>query len=293
MTDFTDVWYQSQDELKLYARDYNQACPTGSPVILCMHGLTRNSADFEEIADRLKSQYRLVVVDQRGRGRSAYDPDSSRYTPATYVKDMFTLVDFLELNDIVLMGTSMGGLMSMIMHASDASKLKATIINDIGPDLSPEGIERIKGYLGQFEPLDNWDMAAEQTKRINQVAFPNETDDFWLRFAKRIYLEHDDGTIQLAYDPRIAEPFNQGDGAAEVDLWPLFNVMAQKPTLVVRGELSDLLSRECVNKMMNTSKNVSAVAVKGVGHAPFLNEQESIEAIRLFLINQFYLPSGS
>lgn len=283
MTDFTDVWYQSQDGLKLYARDYNQACPTGSPVILCMHGLTRNSADFEEIANMLKSQYRLVVVDQRGRGRSAYDPDSSRYTPATYVKDMFTLIDFLELNDIVLMGTSMGGLMSMIMHASDASKLKATIINDIGPDLSPAGIERIKGYLGQSEPLDNWFAAAEQTKRINQVAFPNEADDFWLRFAKRIYIERDDGTIQLAYDPRIAEPFNQGDGAAEVDLWPMFNVMAQKPTLVVRGELSDLLSRDCVNKMMNISKNVSAVEVKGVGHAPFLNEADGLRSIQRFL----------
>ena len=286
MTDFIDVWYQSQDGLKLYARDYNQACPAGSPVILCMHGLTRNSADFEEIANMLKSQYRLVVVDQRGRGRSAYDPDSSRYTPATYVKDMFTLIDFLELDDIVLMGTSMGGLMSMIMHASDASKLKATIINDIGPDLSPEGIERIKGYLGQSEPLDNWDMAAEQTKRINQVAFPNEAEDFWIRFTKRIYSEQENGTIQLAYDPRIAEPFNQGDGAAEVDLWPIFNVMAKKPTLVVRGELSDLLSRECVNKMKNTSNNVSAIEVKGVGHAPLLNEQESIEAIRLFLLSQ-------
>ncbi len=149
MTDYRDLWYQSPDGLKLYARDYPGPAGSTLPPALCMHGLTRNSADFAALADQLSASRRVLSVDQRGRGLSDYDSNTNNYTPATYVQDMFALLDGEGIDRVVLVGTSMGGLMSFLMAAMQPERIAAMIINDIGPEIDPTGLARIQGYVGK------------------------------------------------------------------------------------------------------------------------------------------------
>ena len=158
MANYDDVWYSSHDGLNLYARDYSKALKNNKDAItlLCMHGITRNSADFEDICNELADRYRLIVVDQRGRGLSDYDPNPTNYNPLVYVQDMFLLLEKLKLSSVVLLGTSMGGTMAMIMAAMNPDKVQGLIINDIGPEIGKTGLERLKGYVGKSAPVSNW-----------------------------------------------------------------------------------------------------------------------------------------
>ena len=195
MTTYTDFWYSSDDGLRLYARDYSSALNKNkkAKTILCMHGLTRNSADFEDICSVLADRYRLIVVDQRGRGLSEYDPDSTNYNPLVYVQDMFLLLKTLDLSSVILMGTSMGGMMAMMMAAIKPEMVQAIIINDIGPEIAKQGLDRLKKVVGKSVPISNWDEAAKQTAAINGIAFPEANEQFWLEFAKRLYHVNDKG----------------------------------------------------------------------------------------------------
>ena len=282
MADYADYYYDSEDGLRLYARDYPHPAPRAT--ILCMHGLTRNSADFEGIAGHLAPNYRLLVVDQRGRGLSAWDGDPANYQPAVYVRDMFRLLDSLQLYKVVLMGTSMGGLMSMIMSAMQPERLAAVIMNDIGPVVHSAGLARIKGYVGQTAPVRSWEEASERAKDINGHAFPDYTDADWLRFARALYREDDDGTPVLAFDPAISTPMLEStDDAVPPDLWPAFDALAAIPTLVIRGELSDILAPDCVAEMRRRKPDLQVAEIPRRGHAPTLDEPECIAAIDRFL----------
>ena len=296
MTDYTDVWYSSSDGLKLYARDYRRSSVTGNdgPPVLCMHGLTRNSADFEDICDHLANRYRLIVVDQRGRGRSAYDPQPANYQPAVYVQDMFTLLRHLEISSATLMGTSMGGIMAMMMAAMQPDMVKAMIINDVGPELNPAGLARIQNYVGKSSPVTSWDEAVQQTRDTNGVAFPGFSEQDWMRFARRVYQSDKSGRPVLAYDPAIATPIDDSGGQSlSLDLWPTFRMSLDKPMLLLRGELSDLLAPSCVEKMQQINPAMAFVEIPNVGHAPLLNEAAAVAAIEGFL-NSCYgqLPSS-
>jgi pimeloyl-ACP methyl ester carboxylesterase len=281
--DFRDLWYESADGLRLYARDY--CGPTNSTLLpmLCMHGLTRSSADFAWIASHLARTRRVISVDQRGRGRSEYDTVVGNYTPVTYVQDMFKLLDEQGLNRVIIIGTSMGGLMSMLMANMQPERFAAIVINDIGPELDPVGLERIKSYVGTGHEIRSWDDAVAHTRTINEVAFPHYTDDQWLRFTRGLYREID-GVPQLAYDPAIAEPMlDEGSDAAPPDLWPLFKSMAFIPMLVVRGAFSDILAPACVSRMHDLSPGLDSVEIPDRGHAPMLNEPTAVSAIERFL----------
>ncbi|MEM6485852.1 MAG: alpha/beta hydrolase [Pseudomonadota bacterium] len=281
---FKDVFYNSDDGLKLYARDYPGPQDSGLLPILCMHGLTRNSADFSWIASHLARSRRVISVDQRGRGRSAYDPNPANYTPLTYVNDMFTLLDHLDLPRVVVIGTSMGGLMAMIMQSLRPGRMAAVVLNDIGPELDPCGLDRIKSYVGKSREIRTWDDAVAQTREINQVAFPSFSDEEWLTFTKGLYTETDAGIPVLAYDPKIAEPIaDQEENAVPPDLWPMFEQMATLPMLLIRGELSDLLAADCVRKMLAVASGLKYTQVRERGHAPMLNEPEAVESIEHFL----------
>jgi pimeloyl-ACP methyl ester carboxylesterase len=283
MTDYSDVWYQSRDGLKLYARDYAGPANAAVPPVLCMHGLTRNSADFEVIAEHLAGQRRVIVVDQRGRGRSEYDSNSANYNPLTYVEDMFTLLDHLAIDQVILLGTSLGGLMSMLMGSMQPQRFPAIIINDIGPELQAEGIARIKAFVGRGKPITSWDEAVAATREINGLAFPHYSDADWLAFARRLYVEQD-GVPVLAHDPRIAEPMNTpGDDPAAMDLWPVFDSLHGIPMLVIRGSITDLLSPECARRMAEEHPDLTLAEVPGVGHAPMLDEPAAMAAIDDFL----------
>ena len=280
MVDSRSHRFASADgRLELFARDY----AGDGPPLLLMHGLTRNSADFEPLAAHLAGRYRLIVPDQRGRGLSAYDPDASNYRPDIYAQDMFALLDSLEVREAGLIGTSMGGLMAMIMAAMQPARVTAAVFNDVGPVLDPAGLQRIAGYVGPAEPFANWNEAAERCAAINQDAFPDFAEDDWIAFARRTCRESDAGRVEFAYDPAIGGAFDAAP-YQQPDLWPLWAALGDKPVLVIRGALSDLLTAATVERMKELHKGpFSACEVPQRGHAPLLDEPEALDAIRSFL----------
>lgn len=274
--------YRSADgRLDLYARDY----PADGPALLLMHGLTRNSADFEPLVSHLSGQYRMIVPDQRGRGKSDYDPDSTLYRPDIYAADMWALLDSLDIDSASLIGTSMGGLMAMIMGAVHPARIRSIVLNDVGPEIMEEGLDRIRGYVGATGPASNWAEAAQRCKAINGDMMDGLGDADWLAFARRTYRQSEDGAIHLAYDPAISEGLSE-DQSANVppDLWPLWDMIAALPLLVIRGEKSDLLAPQTVATMEDHhSGPFVQVSIPGRGHAPLLDEPEALAAIQPFL----------
>jgi pimeloyl-ACP methyl ester carboxylesterase len=282
---YQDIWYQSQDNLRLYARDYQPTNNDGTKTtLLCMHGLTRNSADFAALAEHFQKRYRVIAVDQRGRGQSDSDPEPSNYHPGTYVQDMFSLIELLKLEDCILFGTSMGGLMSLIMASLHPGLFQAIILNDVGPEIDQVGLNRIQSYVGKQSTINTWDEAVAQAKMINQHALPDLDAEAWLRFARAIYREDNHGGLELAYDPSIAEPMQTaGEESISANLWPQFNAVASTPLLVIRGESSDILSMSCVNKMRSIHLSMEFCQVPNRGHTPLLDEACSLQAINDFL----------
>ena len=275
--DYSDEYFTNPDGLKQHYRDYNIASGD-APVILCMPGLTRNAKDFEYIADHLKDRCRLICVEQRGRGLSEWDPDPSRYSPVTYVGDMMALLSHLGLDQIITLGTSLGGLMTIMMNAMHPGVLKAAIINDIGPEIDPAGIERIKSYVGIGTPPETWAEAIEGVKNANPGVYPNFTDEDWLNYARTLY-DDVDGKPVSQYDPAIRNNFDANDDQSAPDLWPLFQQMHRLPMVVLRGEISDILAAGTLQRMADEHPDLVPVTVPGVGHVPLMNEKIVQDAI--------------
>jgi pimeloyl-ACP methyl ester carboxylesterase len=273
--------YASADgRLRLFARDYGGE----GPPLLLMHGLTRNSADFEPLAAHLAPRYRLIVPDQRGRGLSDADPEAGNYRPELYVQDMFAMLRGLGVERCGLVGTSMGGLMAMIMAAAQPERVPAVVLNDVGPVLDPAGLARIAGYVGGDTDFASWDEAARACAAVNQVAFPGFTHPDWLAFARRTCRDTPEGRVAFAYDPAIARGFEGEGEVAPPELWPLWDAMGATPVLAIRGALSDLLSAATVAEMEQRHTGpFAAVEVPGRGHAPLLDEPVALEAIESFL----------
>lgn len=279
---FEDIFYKSFDGLTLYARDYDPG--SLKPVVLCLHGLTRNSRDFHDLARGLTDDYRVISADQRGRGRSESDPNAANYRPDTYCEDMFTLLEHLKIKEITAIGTSMGGIMTMMMETLRPGLLRAAIINDIGPEINPAGLERIKSYVGGSGPFKSWNAAAKALKAQGPDVFPDYTDEDWIAFAQRTCTETGDGDIEFSYDTAIAKPFKHNDTAPDqTDLWPVFDALSRVPVLSIRGALSDILSSGTVEKMRRLHPDFISVEIPYIGHAPMLNEPESLQAIQSFL----------
>jgi pimeloyl-ACP methyl ester carboxylesterase len=263
MADFAWLTWRGVDGAPLMARDYHTVGNGRAPVI-CLHGLTRNSRDFEGVAPWIAQLGRRVLAaDVRGRGRSAYAADSASYQPATYAADVLALMDALDIAKAVVIGTSMGGLIAMTLAVVAPTRLAAVVLNDVGPELAPEGVRRISSYA---------------------AAFPDYVDVDWLAFARRIFREQG-GKPVLDYDPRIMEPFRKTSGKPAPDLWPLFDQLAagERPLLLVRGALSDLLSASTAEAMRARAPQMGFVEVPRVGHAPMLSEPEARTAIEAFL----------
>ena len=276
---YEDRYLTVRDGLRLHYRDY--AGSEDRPPILCLPGLTRNARDFSGVAERYSPRFRVLVLEFRGRGMSEYDPMPARYVPPTYALDVIELLDQLGISRAIFVGTSLGGLVTMAIAAFSPERIAAAILNDIGPDISDAGIERIKSYVGKGVRFSSWDEAAE-TIAANTQAFENYSHDDWVRMAKRNCRE-EAGEIVFDYDMAIAEPFKTAGPAPQVDMWPLFAALAQKPLLVTRGAKSDLLSAETLQKMHATAPSMKSAVVAGVGHAPELNEPEAVTAIDAFL----------
>ena len=276
---YIDVFYQSDDGLRLYARDYPSAV-AGAPVILCLPGLTRNSKDFAPLANALQQTHRVICPDQRGRGRSMRDAEAANYRPDKYALDMFTLLDVLQINEVVIIGTSLGGLMAILMIASEPTRIKAAVLNDVGPEVDPLGVARIAAYVGKTAPANNWEEAVQQTANINAAAFPDFSLQEWQTMARDLYVQ--EGMVPvLDYDPAIAHGL--ASGTAAPNLWPLFDAVGDKPMLVIRGQDSDILSVETLAEMSRRLPHLASLSIARRGHAPTLTEPEAHKAICQFL----------
>ena len=281
---FKDYFFQTTDGLRLYVRDY-PGPDANAPVLLCLHGLTRNSKDFASLAQALASDFRVVVPEQRGRGLSDYAEDVSRYSLLQYVEDMQGLIVELGLQRLWVVGTSMGGLMTFALNALSPGLIERAVINDIGPEIAQAGLNRIKSYVGVAGPFENWEEATAYLMSITAEIFPDWTDSQWSDFARQCYIERE-GQIVIDYDPRIATPLATQSTDTEAEtLWSLFEAMASVPSLLVRGELTDLLSPECVARMQKVHPSMEVLSVPNVGHAPMLDEPGVTEAIRRFLLD--------
>jgi pimeloyl-ACP methyl ester carboxylesterase len=281
MADWSDGYWSSSDGLKLHYRDY--AGDASRPPIICIPGLTRNARDFEGVAGRLAGGWRLICVDLRGRGESAPAKDSSTYVPLTYLADVEALVAELALERFVLFGTSLGGLITMLLAASGRERIAGALLNDIGPVMEMKGLEHIRGYVGRSRDWPTWLHAARFLAEAQADRYPDWELGQWLVYAKRLCRLTAGGRIVFDYDMRIAEPFKLPSGEAGFDLWPAFRALDGIPSLIVHGEISDLLSADSVAKMKAELPEMESVTVPNVGHAPTLDEPEAIEAIARLL----------
>ncbi|UYY59424.1 alpha/beta fold hydrolase [Sphingomonas sp. S2-65] len=274
---YVDGYWWSRDGLRLHYRDY--AGPSDKPPVLCMPGLTRTARDFEGLASRLAGQWRVLCLEFRGRGESAYAKDPMSYVPLTYLQDVEALLAEAGIERFVSVGTSLGGIVTMLLAATDGARLAGAVLNDVGPDLNPAGLSRIRSYVGKAVWHPTWMHAARYVADANGDVYPAYDIEDWLRVAKRLYRVNSSGRIVLDYDMKIAEPFRVPGNEAGPDLWPTIDAMADRPVLVVRGEKSDILSAATAEKMAARLGDGELVTVPGVGHAPTLEEPEAVAAV--------------
>jgi pimeloyl-ACP methyl ester carboxylesterase len=276
---FVSRFYQSADGLKLHYREY--AGPPNAPLtVLCLPGLTRNARDFEDLAPHLAQRYRVLCAEFRGRGLSAYAHDPMTYVPQMYVRDMAALMKAARAPQVALIGTSLGGIVSTLMAAVMPAKVLGVVINDIGPDLSKEGLTRIAGYLGKGATVSTWDEAAKVMASMDGIIYPDYGPEDWHRMARRRYIETPDGSLRPDYDFNISKPFG---GAAAPDLWPFFARLGLVDAMALRGSTSDILTAETFARMGKTIPHLRCVEVPNRGHTPYLDEPTALSAIDGFL----------
>ena len=280
---YQDKNWDSEDRLSLYFRDYAGPKGYAGPPVVCLHGLTRNARDFAELAEHLAQSRRVIVPEMRGRGMSDYAPDSSTYKPPQYVADVEKLLVEEGIESFIAVGTSMGGLMTMMLAAANPKRIKAAVINDIGPKIETAGLSRIGGYVGQGRSYPTWLHAARSMASVHSEAFPDYDLEAWIEMAKRTMVVSQNGRISYDYDMAIAEPFKEPGNAAPADLWPAFDALKGVPMVLVRGALSDLLSPKTVAEMGKRNPAMTSVTVPRVGHAPMLSEPEALAAIDALL----------
>jgi hypothetical protein len=277
VSQFEDRFWSSRDGLRLHFRDYPGRA-NRLPVV-CLHGLTRNARDFGNLAAQLAGEHRVLVPDMRGRGDSAYAKDPDSYNPLQYIDDLQVLLEEQGIDRFIVIGTSMGGLMSMVMALTMPGRIAAAVLNDIGPDLASEGLDKIRDYVGQGRNFPTWMHAARALEEEHGPSFPQWQFEDWLDQAKRVMTLSGNGRIVFDYDMKIAEPFLKTDFTQQPDLWPAFAALAAKPVLVLRGGISELFAADTFTRMGGISDQVDCVMVPQVGHAPTLDEPEAMAGI--------------
>jgi pimeloyl-ACP methyl ester carboxylesterase len=293
-----DFYYSSHDCLQLYCRIY-EAEQAHGPTILCLPGLTRNSRDFTELAEHLQVHYRVLALDLRGRGRSAYDPHWRNYQPGIYLADIAALLAALNVPRITIIGTSLGALLAMVFAAQQLGAgqtispisqfnveqpiaVDGIVLNDAGPEIDSCGAARIASYVGLQQPVNSWSDAVTQTRQTYGQALPGLTDGQWLKYTRQAYREDATRRPVPDADPNIGQLFRSG-AATPQDLWPVFANLTDLPMLIIRGATSDILSAATVARMVREKPDLQQLEVANRGHAPLLNEPECIAAIDSFL----------
>ena len=282
---FEEIFFTSQDNLTLYARDYG-AHHTDALPIVCLHGFSHNSEDFHELALHLAQTRRVIVPDLRGRGRSEYAQDKSTYTAFHEMLDVLDLLLIADVHQAVVLGTSRGGIIAMLMAAFRPTVLKAVILIDIGPVIEHKGLLRLSGQLNTLPKPDDWTHAREILSMAHGHALPGLSDEAWQGMAKRRFKETNHGLV-VDYDPALAKTFSAEVGKAQVNprtYWPLFTAITAFPGLLIHGELSELLSSKTSKEMAKRHKDLEVLTVKNRGHVPLLNEPGVVKAIDALIV---------
>ncbi|MEO1252147.1 MAG: alpha/beta hydrolase [Pseudomonadota bacterium] len=253
--------------------------------VICIPGLTRNAADFEAAALKISREGRDVfAISLRGRGASNYDRHYLNYQPLVYRDDIIAALDQLEIARAIFIGTSLGGIVSMLVNEAAPDRVSGVVLNDIAPDLAPQGLARISGYVGAAAaagPAASLEEATDRVRAINEIVFPDLSDADWTAFARRTFRPLPDGRWALDHDPNIARALAELGPAP--NLWPAFDALGDTPTLIVRGETSDLLTPAIVERMRARHQGFDYVETPGVGHAPMLTESAAWGALKAFL----------
>ncbi|KRA84558.1 alpha/beta fold hydrolase [Altererythrobacter sp. Root672] len=278
---FTVGEWTSADGLTLRYRDYPGG--EGRPPILCIPGLTRNARDFESVAAAFAGEWRVICADLRGRGLSDYAKDSASYNPMQYVADISALLDQAGFERVIVIGTSLGGIVAMLLATLAPDRIAGVVLNDIGPHIEEAGLARIRDYVGQGRSYPTWMHAARGLREQGGIAYPEFKVSDWLKLAKRLMAVGPGGRIAFDYDMKIAEPFSTPSGTAPADMWPAFQALAGRPVLAIRGGVSDILSAATLSRMKKELPGLEAVTIRRVGHAPTLDEPQALEAISRLL----------
>ena len=260
---------------------YEWAGPPRAPTVLCLHGLTRNGHDFDVLAESLSAEFRVVALDFPGRGKSDWLADPRDYITETYAADTAALIARLDVEQIDIVGTSMGGIVGMVLAAQPKNPIRKLVINDVGPLIAKAGLKRIRRYVG-LDPSFNDVAELEKTLRWIFAGFGKLPDNTWRRIAEQSVRRKPDGTLGFNYDPKIAVPFKQGWFVRDVVLWNIYDAITC-PTLALRGADSDILRRADAEAMTRRGPRATLVEFAEIGHAPSLTTPDQIARVRDFL----------
>ena len=252
-------------------------------VLICVHGLTRNGRDFDALAEAMSGHYRVICPDVVGRGQSGRLRDPAGYGIPQYVADMVTLIARLNVDSVHWVGTSMGGLIGMALAAQECTPLRKLVLNDVGPLITVESLQRIATYVGTDPQWASFNEALSYVKLIS-APFGQLSEAQWHHLTETSIVQRADGRWAFRYDPRIAEPFKAAFVDKDIDLWPIYAGITC-PTLVVRGAESDLLTRDTWQQMGACGPQAQLAEIPGVGHAPMFQSDEQIAIVRDFLLS--------
>ena len=264
---------------RMFVADWGDPYDPRTPV-LGLPGYSRNSKDFQRLAERL-ARRRLVSFDYRGRGRSAYEDDWRAYDPQTLIDDVRHVLAALDLHRVVVVGTSLGGVLAMGLAVAMPMALAGVVLNDVGPAIESAGVEYVIDYMARDRPHTNWDDAVAELRRtLPDLSL--RTDDEWQAFAESTFRWGDDGVLHIDWDPTITKPLTEGTGPDQ-DLWRLFGALRSVPVLAIRGGTSTVLSAGTLAAMQARHPTITTLTLDGVGHAPTLDEPEAQGSLNDFL----------
>ena len=276
------MFVSMEDGLRLHVREYGASSAPALPAV-CLPGLTRTVTDFESLAPALASTRRVIAIDSRGRGQSDYDPNPENYNLAVELADVVSVLGALAIGAAVFVGSSRGGILTMLLAATQPAAVAGAVLHDIGPVIEPEGIARIKSYVGKLPSPGSFAEGAERLRRLFQSQFPKLTDEQWLAAARRAW-KVERGVLVPTYDVRLAATFSKADNAQQVpELWKEFDALRQVPVLVIRGAKSDILSAATVAAMRARHPGLELIEIADQGHVPLLEGPELLNGIVKFV----------